>query len=95
MKLLEVCQFPSHNNDDGKSEILILSHGINVYGNRFRVKINFSYGLDSWNRCPSVHKRLQIRAQNFPATLYSTDEKACIAVMSGSRDHEGDWFCCG
>jgi hypothetical protein len=27
------------------------------------VKINFSFGIDSWNRCPSVHKRLQIRAQ--------------------------------
>jgi hypothetical protein len=27
------------------------------------VKINFSYGIDSWNRCLSVHKRLQIRAQ--------------------------------
>jgi hypothetical protein len=26
------------------------------------VKINFSYGIDSWNRCLSVHKRLQIRA---------------------------------
>jgi hypothetical protein len=28
------------------------------------VKINFSYGIDSWNRCLSVHKRLQIRAQS-------------------------------
>jgi hypothetical protein len=27
------------------------------------VKINFSKGIDSWNRCLSVHKRLQIRAQ--------------------------------
>jgi hypothetical protein len=27
------------------------------------VKINFSFGIDSWNRCLSVHKRLQIRAQ--------------------------------
>jgi hypothetical protein len=26
------------------------------------VKINFSFGIDSWNRCLSVHKRLQIRA---------------------------------
>jgi hypothetical protein len=26
------------------------------------VKINFSYGIDSWNRCLSVHKRRQIRA---------------------------------
>jgi len=26
------------------------------------VIINFSYGIDSWNRCLSVHKRLQIRA---------------------------------
>ncbi len=26
------------------------------------VKINFSKGIDSWNRCLSVHKRLQIRA---------------------------------
>jgi hypothetical protein len=26
------------------------------------VKINFSLGIDSWNRCLSVHKRLQIRA---------------------------------
>jgi len=28
------------------------------------VKINFSYRLDSWNRCLSVHKRLQIRARD-------------------------------
>jgi hypothetical protein len=27
------------------------------------VKINFSFGIDSWNRCLSVHKRLQIRAR--------------------------------
>jgi hypothetical protein len=26
------------------------------------VKINFAYRLDSWNRCLSVHKRLQIWA---------------------------------
>jgi hypothetical protein len=26
------------------------------------VKINFSFGIDSWNRCLSVYKRLQIRA---------------------------------
>jgi hypothetical protein len=26
------------------------------------VKINLSFGIDSWNRCLSVHKRLQIRA---------------------------------
>ncbi len=26
------------------------------------VKINFSFGIDSWNRCLSVHKRLQIWA---------------------------------
>jgi hypothetical protein len=24
------------------------------------VKINFSFGIDSWNRCLGVHKRLQI-----------------------------------
>jgi hypothetical protein len=30
----------------------ILSHGINVYGNRFHVKINFSYGLDSLESMP-------------------------------------------
>ncbi len=28
------------------------------------VKIIFSFGIDSWNRCLSVHKRLQIRAQS-------------------------------
>jgi hypothetical protein len=27
------------------------------------VKINFLKEIDSWNRCLSVHKRLQIRAQ--------------------------------
>ncbi len=43
----------------------------NRLGNKFEieepmshvhVKINFSFGIDSWNRCLSVHKRLQIRA---------------------------------
>jgi hypothetical protein len=33
------------------------------------VKINFSYGIDSWNRCLSVHKRLQIRALASECTL--------------------------
>ena len=32
------------------------------------VKINFSKGIDSWNRCLSVHKRLQIRALNCSMT---------------------------
>ncbi len=37
--------------------------GIEVPMSHVHVKINFSYGIDSWNRCLSVHKRLQIRAQ--------------------------------
>ncbi len=37
-------------------------YGIEVPMSHVHVKINFSYRLDSWNRCLSVHKRLQIRA---------------------------------
>ncbi len=39
--------------------------GIEVPVSHVHVKINFSYGIDSWNRCLSVHKRLQIRAQDY------------------------------
>ncbi len=37
-------------------------YGIEVPMSHVHVKINFSYRLDSWNRCLSVQKRLQIRA---------------------------------
>ncbi len=49
----------------------------NRLGNKFEievpmshvhVKINFLFGIDSWNRCLSVHKRLQIRALESPET---------------------------
>jgi hypothetical protein len=38
------------------------------------VKINFSFGIDSWNRCLSVHKRLQIRAQMRENASFCTSE---------------------
>ncbi len=37
-------------------------YGIEVPMSHVHVKINFSYGLDSWNRCLIVYKRPQIRA---------------------------------
>ncbi len=36
--------------------------GIEVPMSHVHVIINFSYGINSWNRCLSVHKRQQIRA---------------------------------
>ncbi len=42
-------------------------YGIEVPMSHVHVKINFSYGIDSRNRCLSVHKLLQIRA---PAGRY-------------------------
>ncbi len=44
-------------------------YGIEVPMSHVHVKINFSYRLDSWNRCLSVHKRLQIRALKFFWTI--------------------------
>jgi hypothetical protein len=34
--------------------------------------------------------------QNFPAVLYSIDEKPCMAVMrvEGGGDDVRDWLCC-
>jgi hypothetical protein len=42
------------------------------------VKINFSFGIDSWNRCLSVHKRLQIRAQH----LRTMQRRLCILLRN-------------
>ncbi len=48
-------------------------YGIEVPMSHVHVKINFSYGIDSRNRCLSVHKLLQIRALVF-LNLYGAQE---------------------
>ncbi len=49
-------------------------------------KINFSYGLDSWNRCLIVHKHLQIRALAF-FVIYMFCTGTCLFNLSCFPSH--------
>jgi hypothetical protein len=53
------------------------------------VKINFSFGIDSWNRCLSVHKRLQIRALSpfmEPRNRFQGMNSASLCSLAGRYD---------
>ncbi len=55
------------------------------------VKINFSFGIDSWNRCLSVHKRLHIRAQYCPPPHTHTESQTLCVWAVGGRGEGADY----